>query len=51
MKIIKNISNDLFVIEIRTNDFEGYRLATLEEIKSGVILRLFSEENYQDIKS
>jgi hypothetical protein len=48
-KIIKKLDNDLFVVEVRTKNFEGYRLANQEDLNSGKTLSLFTEENYSEL--
>jgi hypothetical protein len=48
--IIKQLDRDSFIVEIKTKDFEGRRLATQEDISSGKNLNLFYEENYAELK-
>jgi hypothetical protein len=49
-KVIKELSTGSFVIEIKTKLFEGYRLATQEDLNSGKTLNLFMEENWKEIE-
>ena len=48
-KVIRKLDNDLYVIEIKNKLFEGRRLATQEDLNSGMNLTLFTEDNYQEL--
>jgi hypothetical protein len=49
VKIIKEISPGLFVVELKNKQFEGYRLATQEDLISGKTLRFYTEEHYEEL--